>query len=164
LLVAHRVSDLPASDSPQFAADDRFVRALLRRLVGDRHLVDDLAQETWLAAVRHSRNGGAFGRAWLGTVARNFVLQALRGALRRQLREQATARDIAADAAPTDGEHRGRVLAAVQSLPAPYGELLRLRYFDDLLPTEIAAKLQRPIETVRTQLKRALQRLHRALR
>jgi RNA polymerase sigma-70 factor (ECF subfamily) len=158
------VNDHPASDGDQFAADDRFVRALLRRLVSDPHLVDDLAQETWLAAVRQSRSGGVFGRAWLGTVARNFVLQALRGNQRRLLREQEAARNPATDEPYTDGEAHARVLAAVQALPAPYGELLRLRYFDDLLPTEIAAKLQRPIETVRTQLKRALQRLHRALR
>ncbi|MSR45774.1 MAG: hypothetical protein EXS13_01685 [Planctomycetes bacterium] len=45
-----------------------YVRALLRRLVVDPELVDDLAQETWLTAVRHSAAAIFLQRAWLGTV------------------------------------------------------------------------------------------------
>jgi len=48
-------------DPERFAADDRFVRALLRRFVADPNAVDDLAQETWLAVLRQAASGGFLG-------------------------------------------------------------------------------------------------------
>ena len=155
----------PAFEPSRFAGDDAFVRALLRRCVSDPHLADDLAQETWLAALRQAAGGGLFTRAWLGTVARNFVLQTLRGDRRRALREQAVARELAVDAGDGAGaaDQRARVLAVVAALDEPYAQVLRLRFLSDLMPTAIAEQLQLPVETVRTRLKRALQQVRAAL-
>ncbi len=153
-------------DQQQPAADDRFVRGLVRRLVADPHLADDIAQETWLAAIRHTAGGGRLTRGWLSTVARNFVLQTLRGDLRRRRRETVVAMSLPAFAA-ADGtvepDLRGRVLAAVGALEPAYREVIRLRFYDDLLPTQIAECLQLPVETVRTRLRRGLARLSAAL-
>jgi RNA polymerase sigma-70 factor (ECF subfamily) len=152
-----------ADGAERLRGEDRFVRALLQRMVGDPHLADDLAQETWLAVLRQQR--APFGRAWLSVVARNCALQALRGRTRRLLREQAAARPEL-DAAPdvVAAELRERVLAAVERLGPAERALVRARFFDDRSPAAIAAELGAPVETVRTRLKRALQRLRRALR
>ena len=158
----------PAPTPGDFAADDRFVRALVRRLARDPDLGDDAAQETWLKALQHAQAPGLFtdfGRGWLSVVARNAVLQALRGSQRRQRREQEVARERAAeDAVPgTDAAQKARLLAAVQALPETYRTVVRMRFFDDRMPVEIADALSVPVETVRTRLKRAMERLRAAM-
>lgn len=157
----------PGLDARNLQADDRFVRALIRRFVADPQLAEDLAQDTWLAALRHASGAGFFERAWLGTVARNFVFQALRGKARRAAREQAVARALEVepdDDVALDVELRRRVLAAVDTLDEPYRSVIRLRFFEDLPPTQIAERLGQPVETVRTRLKRALVRVHAQMR
>ena len=62
-----------------------------------------------------------------------------------------------------DAEQRARLLAAVRTLPDVYRIVVQKRFFDDLMPAEIAAALGVPIETVRTRLKRAMDRLRTAL-
>lgn len=159
---------LPQPRANRFEADDAFVRALARRLCGDPHLADDAAQETWLAALQQAQPPSLFeglGRAWLGTVARNSVLQALRGAQRRLRREQAVARGLAVDdqALAADPELHARLRAAVQALPDDYRAVVQQRFFEDRLPVAIADALGVPIETVRTRLRRALDRLRAAV-
>jgi RNA polymerase sigma-70 factor, ECF subfamily len=153
-------------DPERFAADDRFVRAILRRFVADPNAVDDLAQETWLAVLRQAASGGFLGRAWLSTVAKNFALQTLRGDERRRVRESRAAEGFGAvedGEIRCDAETRARVLACVEGLKESYREVVRLRYFEDLTPCAIAERLCLPVETVRTRLKRALLQVHRAL-
>lgn len=145
------------------------MRALARRLGGDLHLADDAAQETWLAALQQAAAPALFAgpsRAWLATVARNFVLQALRGQQRRQRRELAVARCPLLDTGAggeVDPELRRRMLAAVQELPPDYRAVVQQRFFEDRMPVEIADALQLPVETVRTRLRRALERLRAAI-
>lgn len=162
-------SDPPQQRAPaDFAADDRFLRALTRKLANDAHLGDDAAQETWLRALQHAQAPSLFadfGRSWLAVVAKNAVLQALRGRDRRVRREQATARERA-DRDVVEGlaaDERARLLAAVRALPDDYRTVIQMRFFDDLMPVAIADALGLPIETVRTRLKRALERLRGVL-
>ncbi len=150
----------------QLVANERFVRALIRRFVVDPHLVEDLVQDTWVAALQHSAAARLLGRAWLGTVATNFAFQALRGRERRLAREAAAARALPLEAdggIVVDADLRERVLAAVAGLGEPYRAAVRLRFYEDLPPTEIAARLGLPVETVRTRIKRALKQVHAAL-
>jgi len=149
------------------AAEDVYIRRLLRRFISDPHLVDDLTQETWLAALRHGAAARFLARAWLGRVAQNHAFQALRGRARRIARETEVARSLAltpeelepAHELALDEELRARVRTALQTLGEPYRTVLQLRFFEDLGPTEIAARLELPTETVRTRIKRALQQL-----
>lgn len=153
-------------DPEEHAAHDRFIRAVIRRFVAEPELVEDLAQETWLAALQHSAASRLLGRAWLGTVAQNFVFQALRGKARRLAREAAVARSesVPLDDAPIDPELRRRMLDAVQRLEEPYRTAIHLRFFEDLLPAEIAERLGTRPETVRTRIKRGLARIHASWR
>jgi RNA polymerase sigma factor (sigma-70 family) len=156
-----------AVERDELIEHDRFVRALIRRFIADPHLADELTQETWLAALRQSAASRFLQRAWLGTVARNLAFQAMRANARRLERETAAARSLAVEPdgeVHIDADLRRRVLAAVEALHEPYLTVVRLRFYDDLAPTEIAARLRVPHETVRTQLKRGLQAVHAHLR
>lgn len=131
-----------------------FVRGLAVNLVGDE--ADDVVQETYAAAAANppSRNV----RAWLGTVVRNFARRRARGEARRSAREAAVARPVDAPSAAEVREReatRHRVVTAVLALGEPYRQAVLLRYYEALPPREIARRLDVPVETVRTRLKRA---------
>lgn len=152
----------PGLDAERLAAQDRSIRSLIRRFIADPHLVEDLAQDTWVAALRHTAAARLVERAWLGRVAQNHAFQAMRGRARRSAREAAVARSLAiepSDEGSIDEETRARVLAALRSLDEHYRSALELRFFEDLTPTAIAARLGLPTETVRTRIKRALRQV-----
>ena len=137
---------------------DRNLRVLLARIVQDPHLADDVAQEIWLKVLCGTAANLFLQRSWLGTVARNHALQALRCEDRRRARERRAARS---EVVPQELEGFSRELceqatAAVAALEEPYRSTIQLRFFEDLPPTLIAERLQIPVETVRTRLKRAL--------
>ena len=56
-----------------------WVQALARSLVRDASTADDLAQETWMAAMSGARATNESPRGWLGRVLRNRLLQRVRG-------------------------------------------------------------------------------------
>jgi RNA polymerase sigma-70 factor (ECF subfamily) len=56
-------------------------------------------------------------------------------------------------------ERAARVLQALEALPADYQEVIRLRYFDDLGYEEIAARMSRTNQAVRSICVRAVRRL-----
>lgn len=58
-----------------------------------------------------------------------------------------------------DDELRARVNAALNDLPAPYQTAIILRYVEEFSYDEIAQALNLPLNTVRTHLRRAKQRL-----
>ena len=66
-----------------------WVHGLARQLLADSGAADDVAQETWIAALHaREREGGL--RPWLARVARNFALQR-RSDASRAVRVRATA-------------------------------------------------------------------------
>ncbi len=138
---------------------ERWVRALARSLLRDAARADDVAQETWLAAIESPPRDIRAERSWLATVARRFALDARRGDERRSRREERAARPegvaAAADVVAAEAARR-RVVGAVLALAEPHRSVVLLRYFEDLPPRRIARRLGVPVETVRTRLKRAL--------
>src|SRR6185295_4777393 len=54
-----------------------------------------------------------------------------------------------------EAESHKRLVLAVMQLDEPYRSTVLLRWFEDLPPREVAARLGVPVETVRTRLKRA---------
>ncbi|HKD99892.1 MAG TPA: sigma-70 family RNA polymerase sigma factor, partial [Planctomycetota bacterium] len=139
-----------------------FVRQLARALVRDESIADDVAQETWRAALESPPRRGGPLRPWLATLARNFARRHWRGESRRSARERAAAREEAtpsADARLQHAESLRVVVDAVLALPEPYRSALLLRYYEDLPPRAIAEREGIPVETVHTRLRRALARL-----
>ena len=65
---SHSLSD---ADLEKLLAQRGWVRRLAASLVADAGLADDVAQESWLAALRHPPRHAQNLRSWLSTLVRN---------------------------------------------------------------------------------------------
>lgn len=146
---------------------DSFVRRLARSLAHDDHDSMDIEQETWVAALRRGSSGAIdVPRAWLRTLVRHVASNARRGERRRLLRES---RFESAEGASTPEEIaereslRRRVVDAVLLLDEPYRRAVIARYLDEIPTNVIAQREGVSIETVRTRLKRAHEKLRARL-
>jgi RNA polymerase sigma-70 factor (ECF subfamily) len=152
----------PVPGPEQLLEHDAFVRSLARHLIGDAAGAEDLAQETWVAALEHPQRHPGPLRAWLAAVLRNLAWKRRRTEERRAVRERAVTRP---EPVPTGAEvlareeQRRRLVEKVLALPEPSRSTMLLRYFRQLPPAAIANQLGEPVETVRTRIKRALERL-----
>jgi RNA polymerase sigma-70 factor (ECF subfamily) len=157
--------DAPSIETLLTHAD--WVRALAGRLVADPARADDVAQETWLAALEHPPRDARNLKGWLRAIVRNTARELGRGEKRRTQREQAVARPEAS--VPSSAElvqrvHLQREIAAhVIGLDEPYRTVVLLRWYEGLFPRDIALRLGRPIDTVTTQLARAHEKLRAKL-
>ena len=147
-----------AREHDDWLAHAQALRRLAHGLIRDGHEVDDLLQEVWL----RSERAGQRSRKWLGTVLRNLLRDRARSRARRGATERAAAR---AELVPSEAEIVERLEVAerlareVAALSEPQRTVVYLRYFEDLGPEEIAARLAQPLETTRTHLRRGLARL-----
>lgn len=141
-----------------------FVRALARRLLADEHAAEDVAQEACIAALESPPKSNEAARAWLTRVVRNLSFNVLREKERRARREKTVAREEASEP-DVDAriETQRRVLEAVTALREPYKTTIWMRWFEGLPPREIARRLDLPVETVKSRLKRGLAELQLAL-
>lgn len=145
----------------QLQEHSHWVKALAHRLVADAAEADDLAQETWMVAMRTHPPAGAL-RPWLGGVLRNLSLIGRRTAGRRKARERDAAQP---EALPTTDELVERadtqrtLVDAVIALDEPYRTVVMLRYFEDRTSAEIARDRGVPAATVRSQLRDGLAKL-----
>lgn len=141
---------------------DRLYRWLYR-LTGNQHAAEDLAQETFLKALRGLRlfrQGGNFS-AWLFRIAYNaFLNQQRRASARREPFPETIA---AHDAEPPDqviSRETLRLLKrAIRRLPAEYRAPLLLRAEEGLSFREIAGILNTTEETARWRVFKARQKL-----
>ncbi|HEX6884454.1 MAG TPA: sigma-70 family RNA polymerase sigma factor [Planctomycetota bacterium] len=156
---------LSPSELESLLARDRWVRSLARRLAADPATAEDLAQETWLAALsaRHARPGE---RPWLARVLRNAWKDHLRGLGRRQRRERAAAAAEAlapADELVAELELRERLMRALRELEEPLRSTLARRFFRDESLAAIARADGVAVSTVHERLARGLERLRARL-
>lgn len=150
----------------EWTAHGHALRALATHLVGGGHDADDLVQDTWLRTLEHGWQRVADPRAWLSTVARNLGRNRLAARAHRLERESASARHEAVDASDRSLERLELVeqlTAELRALPDAYRTALHLRYFESQTPEQIAARLDVPLETVRTRLRRGLNALRERL-
>lgn len=144
------------------------VRYLTRRL-GDRDWAEEVAQETFLRAVR--QGGGDGGgtivseRSWLFAVATNLVRDEARRDSRRRkrlelLREQARAEEVVEPEPLTIERAQEAAMArrAIEMLSERDREALLMKE-EGLDYTEIAAALELSVASVGTTLARARRRL-----
>ncbi len=149
------------TDPSELLADVGWVHRLARSLVGDAAAAQDVAQDTWVAALTRGPSPRP-PRRWLAAVARNFARQRARGDASRRGRES-DARGP--EPLPTPAElalrvERQRVLAeALAALDEPFRAMVLLRYVHGLEPSEIARRLELPAGTVRRRIHVGLARL-----
>jgi RNA polymerase sigma-70 factor (ECF subfamily) len=152
----------------------RRIQRLIRRMVRDVDLVEDIAQETFIRAYRalHQYRGEAQFYTWLYRIAVNtakkFLLEfkhdpvVMQAALRSQDEEDETSQRLSE---PISDETPESVLAAKEiatvintamaALPDDLRQAVTLREIEGLSYEEIASVMDCPIGTVRSRIFRA---------
>lgn len=138
-----------------------WLRALAAGLVRPGE-VDDLVQESWLAALCSSPPRRSM-RGWLAGLARNAARRTRRGPGVKL--DCATLADGRAPAHEllARAELQERLIAAVRALREPYRSTVLLHYFEELSLERVARRTGVPASTARTRLARALAELRHRL-
>jgi RNA polymerase sigma-70 factor (ECF subfamily) len=139
-----------------------WVRRFARTLARDDATADDLEQDAWVAAIEHPPRHVEAPTGWLRRVLVRRAIDVGVEGRRRETRERVASRaesmPASADVVAAAEAHR-RVVEAVLALDEPYRTTVLLRFFEDLPPREVAARMSVPVETVRSRVKRACEQL-----
>ena len=142
------------------------VYAVALRVLGDPSGAEDVMQEIFLRIwrkppVMELASGSLAG--WFAVLARNRAIDQLRRRRPSDSPEDVvllSAVDVAAD-----GEHNlllARARTMISTLPDEQQTVLQLAFFDGLSHSEIAERLQSPLGTIKTRLRRAVLTLRKA--
>jgi RNA polymerase sigma-70 factor (ECF subfamily) len=146
---------------------------LALKIVRDEAEAEDVVHDAFVAVCQradqyHPERGTV--AAWLVTTVRNLALDRARRRVRRaRIVERDLGHDLREPLPGPEGnllaeEARGRVLAAMASLPAVQRETLLVAFFEGLSYPEIAEREQVPLGTIKSRAARALGALRAALR
>jgi RNA polymerase sigma-70 factor (ECF subfamily) len=144
------------------------------RVVGDRELAEDVAQDVFAWLWRHPRayDGRVSLAAYLAMVTRSRAIDALRNAgarsrLDERLRLEARARVVCTDdpvlRSIVRSDDARELRALVMELGAAQRHALALVYWGELPVATIAARLGLPQATVKSRVRLARERLARRL-
>jgi len=145
-----------------------FLRALACALLGDAQQAEDVVQEAFLAGLERPPSRADNLRGWLSAVVRNLARMRRRTEGRRTRRERIATGGSDAVAPPAWRtaarlEAQRHVVEAVSALPEPYRTVVVMHFYDGMSAAAIARRLSVPAATVRTRLRRALNRLRSML-
>ncbi len=132
------------------------------RLGGDNEAVADLVQETFIKVYLHLESYSdefTFGQ-WVYTIARNTLVDYLRRRTDDISIDRATVKaPIATTPTPEESviqsQRRAHFEDSLAELTEDYRRIIELRFIDEYSYEEIAERLDRPINTVKTQIRRA---------
>lgn len=142
-------------------AHQAMVFSLAYHFLHDRTAAEEIAQDVFLELHLHVNELESSEHliSWLRRVALNRCIDEGR---RRKRRREAQIEELPepiAPAANVDQWTHERLRRLVASLPEHMRMVIVLRYQEDLDPEDIAAALHIPVNTVKSQLQRALQML-----
>ena len=151
------------------------VRGFLRAVCYDRSSIDDLAQETFLRAIKHA---GRFDpkypmRGWLLTIARRLSINHGQKQKRRRPAAGIEPDQLQTDTNQTPASNlekqeqqaltRDTVLAAMARLSEPQRVTIAMHYQQGMPLEQIAEALEMPVGTVKSHLYRGRQRMKELL-
>ena len=151
----------------------RSVYSLALRIVRNQpdaeEVVQDVFAQAWRTAGRYDRRRGAVP-AWLLMMTRSRAIDRLRrgrGEPPRQDDERVWGVLAAGDTPPDEraahGDRVARLRTALEALPFLQRAAIELAFFEGLTHTEVAARLEQPLGTVKTRIRLGLLKLREAL-
>jgi RNA polymerase sigma-70 factor (ECF subfamily) len=136
----------------------------------NRHDAQDIMQEVFLKLMRYEQSGKTFNeeehrKAWLIRVAVNLALNTRRSNAKAAGElDESSLTDSESEDEISRMETKSVVLSAVQSLDEKYRVIVHLFYYEDLPITKIAKITGLPVNTVKSQLLRARNKLKELLK
>jgi RNA polymerase sigma-70 factor, ECF subfamily len=148
----------PAAFAALVRSHQRLVFSIAVRMLGDRPLAEDLAQEVFLQLHRNlgAIESAAHLRFWLRRVTAHRAIDRLRQRPAARFAPLELAEQLPAASSAEDPLLSGQLERAVLELAPVARAVLLLRYQQDLDPGEIAQTLGLPVNTVKSHLKRSL--------
>ncbi|MBL8790841.1 MAG: sigma-70 family RNA polymerase sigma factor [Rhizobiales bacterium] len=172
---ADQLARVAASKDRQAFAElfDHFaprVKSFMMRKGATAEQAEDLVQETmiavWSKAALYAADRGSVA-TWIFTIARNLRIDRLRREKSNQFTDlddyDAPSDDPAQDEILRRMQEDGAVARALAQIPPEQRELLILSYVEDMPQSEIAARLQIPLGTVKSRMRLAYRRLKKLL-
>jgi RNA polymerase sigma-70 factor (ECF subfamily) len=147
---------------------------LLRRILGDPAAAEEVLQDLFFSLWKNaekfdSSRGSLYG--WLVVSARNRAISKLRtvrpsdtSGISQDSLEQTVSSGFNLESAVAKKELVEKVKGALDALPGPQREAVELAFFEGLTHSEIAARVDEPLGTVKTRIRTGVQVLRQALR
>ncbi|UIF85450.1 sigma-70 family RNA polymerase sigma factor [Cupriavidus sp. UYPR2.512] len=145
---------------------------LALRITGRRDWAEDVVQESFVSIWHHAgdyRPHLAAPMTWMTAIVRNRALDCLRRASAAHVGQTVEldedlgewlADDAAGPAELADASQQARALnRCLQRLDQPQRQAIMLAYLQDLSHAELAARLRAPLGTVKSWIRRGLERL-----
>ena len=141
-----------------YFAEAARLRGIALLMTGDRGRAEELAQE---ALLRAYRAWPRIRRQDPGPYVRTALVNLCRNDYRRRLLEKAHPPHPAAEQLSQDAtiDEAMRLADALRALPPIRKAAIVLRYYEDLPEAEIARILDRPLNTIKSDIRRALETL-----
>lgn len=145
------------------------IHTIALRALGDAHDAEEVTQQVFVSAwsSRHRlRPGPEALPGWLVGIAKHRISDLRRTRMRADRKVAAVQQEVGSHAGPTlDDRVAERLLLAyeLERLGDPRGPILRMAFVEDLPQVEIAARLELPLNTVKSHVRRGLAELRQRL-
>lgn len=134
------------------------------RILKRHDLADEVIQETYLKIWGSAGSydpSKASPITWMVTIARNRAIDLVRKRSEASLEEEPEAMDVAADipnplAARELSEDLKRLMNCIGTLDTDRRQMVMLAYYNGLSRDQLAAKFEKPVNTIKTWLRRSL--------